>query len=172
MSDYASLIRDVPDFPKPGIVFKDITPLLADHRAMREVISGLVKPFESAGIEVVAGIEARGFIFAALAADRLGAGMVPIRKMGKLPSRTITLTYQLEYGTDSIQMHADAFKPGAKVLVVDDLLATGGTLGAACQLVDKLGGKVAGVACVIELEFLAGRQKLPGRNVHSLIKFA
>ena len=165
-------IRDVPDFPKPGIVFKDITPLLANPAALRETISQLAAPFADAGIELVTGVESRGFIFAAAVADRLGAGFVPIRKPGKLPADTVSEDYELEYGTDRIEIHADAISPGRKVLMVDDLLATGGTMSAACKLVRKLGGDIIAAVFVIELSFLNGRDKLPDCDVQSLIKVA
>jgi adenine phosphoribosyltransferase len=167
-----SYIRDVPDFPKKGIVFKDITPLVGNHAALAEAVRRLVEPFRGAGVEVVAGIESRGFIFGALAAQALGVGFVPLRKPGKLPYRTVRQSYDLEYGSDAIEIHEDAVGPGQKVLIVDDLLATGGTMGAACALVERIGGKVVGVSFVVELDFLCGRSKFPGRNVHSLIHVA
>ena len=170
MIDLESYIRDVPDFPKKGILFKDITPLLADPAALNEAVTRLCAPYEGLGVQIVTGIESRGFIFGALAAQHLAAGFVPVRKAGKLPSRTVSQTYALEYGTDTIQVHADAIPPGAKVLMIDDLLATGGTMAAACQLVRTLGGRIIGVSFVIELCFLAGRTKLAEYNVHSLIK--
>jgi len=170
MTDLEKFIRDVPDFPKKGIVFKDITPLLADREALGEAVARLCAPYETKGVRIVTGIESRGFIFGSLAAQRLGAGFVPIRKAGKLPARTISQTYELEYGTDTIQIHADAIEPGQKVLMVDDLLATGGTMAAACQLVRELGGDIVGVAFVVELCFLSGRNKLADYEVHSLIK--
>ena len=166
-----SIIRDVPDFPKPGIIFKDITPLLADHAAFTELVQAFAAAFRGAGITKVLGIEARGFLLAAPIAMALGAGIVPVRKKGKLPYKTVAASYALEYGTDTLEMHADAVKPGEKVLVVDDVLATGGTAAAVCELVEKLGGRVAGVAMLIELEFLNGRSKLAGRDIHSLIKY-
>ena len=170
MIDLESYIRDVPDFPKPGIVFKDITPLLADPEAMAEACSQLAAPFADRGVEVVVGIESRGFIFGVPVAERLGVGFVPIRKPGKLPAATVSQGYELEYGTDTIEIHADAIEPGQKVLMVDDLLATGGTAGAACQLVHKLEGDLVGVAFVIELCFLHGRDKLEGHDVRALIQ--
>ncbi|HAN04944.1 MAG TPA: adenine phosphoribosyltransferase [Elusimicrobia bacterium] len=166
-----SIIRDVPDFPKPGIIFKDITPLLADHAAFTELVQAFADAYRGAGITKVLGIEARGFLLAAPIAMALGAGIVPVRKKGKLPYKTVAASYALEYGTDTLEMHADAVKPGEKVLVVDDVLATGGTAAAVCELVEKLGGRVAGVAMLIELEFLNGRSKLAGRDIHSLIKY-
>ena len=166
-----SIIRDVPDFPKPGIIFKDITPLLADHAAFTELVQAFADAYRGAGITKVLGIEARGFLLAAPIAMALGAGIVPVRKKGKLPYKTVAASYALEYGTDTLEMHQDAVKPGEKVLVVDDVLATGGTAAAVCELVEKLGGRVAGVAMLIELEFLNGRSKLAGRDIHSLIKY-
>ncbi len=170
MDSLERFIRDVPDFPKEGILFKDITPLLADASAFGEACDRLAEPFRDAGIAKVVGIESRGFIFGTCVAERLGAGFVPVRKPGKLPARTVSQSYDLEYGQDVIEMHADALDAGEKVLMVDDLLATGGTMAAACQLADKLGAEIAGVAFVIELCFLEGRTKLPGRNIHALIE--
>jgi len=169
MIDLSSYIRDVPDFPAEGIIFKDITPLLADPAALSEAVAQLVAPYRDAGIEAVVGIESRGFIFGSLAAARLAAGFVPIRKPGKLPRETLSADYELEYGTDTIEMHADAVRPGEKVLMVDDLLATGGTMAAACELVRRVGGEIVGVAFVIELAFLGGRGKLAGLDVRSLL---
>jgi adenine phosphoribosyltransferase len=163
-------IRDIPDFPKKGIVFKDITPLLADPAALAEAVEQLTQPYASAGVQVVAGIESRGFIFGALVARRLGAGFVPIRKPGKLPYKTLRQSYQLEYGSDAVEVHCDAVCPGQKVLLVDDLLATGGTMSAACDLIRQLKGVIVGVAFVIELCFLHGREKLKGYPLHSLIQ--
>jgi adenine phosphoribosyltransferase len=170
--DLRRFIRDVPDFPKKGIIFKDITPLLADSRALAAAVEQLSGPYASLGVQVVAGIESRGFIFGALVAQRLGAGFVPIRKPGKLPHKTLRESYQLEYGSDAVEIHTDAIVQGQKVLMVDDLLATGGTMSAACTLVRKLGGQIVGVAFVIELSFLHGRDKLTGLPVHTLIQFA
>jgi len=170
MVELETFIRDVPDFPKKGIVFKDITPLLADAGAMRQAVEQLVAPFESEDIAAVTGIESRGFIFGALVARRLGASFVPIRKAGKLPAETVSQSYELEYGSDTIEMHADAIAPGAKVLMIDDLLATGGTMAAACELIEKLAGKIVGISFIIELCFLRGRDKLTGYDVRSLIK--
>lgn len=166
-----SIIRDVPDFPKQGIIFKDITPLLADHAAFTELVKAFAGAFRNAGITKVLGIEARGFLLASPIAMELGAGIVPVRKKGKLPYKRVAATYALEYGTDTLEMHEDAVKPGEKVLVVDDVLATGGTAAAVCDLVEKIGGRVAGVAMLIELEFLKGRAKLGDRNIVSLIKY-
>jgi adenine phosphoribosyltransferase len=169
--DPASFIKDVPDFPKKGIVFKDITPLLADPAAFAAALERMAEPFQSAGIRFVAGIESRGFLLAAPLALRLGAGLVPIRKKGKLPRQTVSASYDLEYGQDSIEAHADAFPAGAKVLLVDDVLATGGTAKAACELIEAVGGQVAGAAFLIELGFLNGREKLAGRDVRALVKY-
>ena len=166
-----AIIRDVPDFPKKGIIFKDITPLLADNAAFTEVIKRLAEKYKNRGITKVLGIEARGFILAAPIAMELGAGLIPVRKKGKLPYKTVSETYALEYGEDTLQMHEDAVKKGEKVLIVDDVLATGGTAKAVVALVEKLGGKVEAIAMLIELEFLHGREKLAGREVHSLIKY-
>jgi adenine phosphoribosyltransferase len=170
MIDLERYIRDVPDFPKKGIIFKDITPLLGDYEALCATVRKLAEPYLDKGVQLVAGVESRGFIFGAAVAERLRAGFVPIRKPGKLPAETISESYELEYGSDSIEIHADAVPPGAKVLMVDDLLATGGTMAAACRLVEKLGGQIVGVAFVIELCFLNGREKLAGYDVASLIK--
>jgi adenine phosphoribosyltransferase len=167
----ARYIRDIPDFPRKGILFRDITPLLADPRAFPAAIDELCEPFQDAGIEYVAAVEARGFIFGAATAARLRAGFVPIRKKGKLPCQAVSATYELEYGVDTLEMHRDALRPGAKVLMVDDLLATGGTMRAACQLVEKLGGQVVGITCLIELKPLHGRDRLSGYNVHAVISY-
>jgi adenine phosphoribosyltransferase len=174
MSDPAWLvshIRDVPDFPEPGVTFKDLTPLLADVDAFRFVVDALVGHAAelSPSIDKVVGVEARGFTFAAAAAYRLGAGLVPVRKPGKLPHETVRETYQLEYGTDALEIHRDAVAPGESVYVVDDVLATGGTAAATCRLVEALDGRVAGLAFVVELGFLDGRAKLPDYDVFSLM---
>jgi adenine phosphoribosyltransferase len=169
MRELEKFIRDIPDFPKKGIVFKDITPLLGSPTALDQVIAELAEPFAGAGIEIVAAIESRGFIFGGALARQLKAGFVPLRKPGKLPYRTVRQEYALEYGTDAIEIHADAIPDGTKVLMVDDVLATGGTMAAACKLVQKLGGQIVGVTFVIELGFLNGRAKLPGFDIHSLI---
>jgi adenine phosphoribosyltransferase len=166
-----SIIRDIPDFPTPGILFRDITPLLQDARALRVALEGLAEPFKDAGIEQVVGVESRGFIFGAPLALLLGAGFVLVRKFGKLPGKTIHVEYALEYGSNTVEIHTDAIQPGQKVLVVDDLLATGGTVGAALELVKRLGGEVAGIAFLVELTALQGRQRLQGHNVFSLIQY-
>ncbi len=170
MIDLGDFIRDIPDFPKQGIIFKDITPLLMDPVALDEVIRQLAEPYRDAGIEAVVGIESRGFIFAPAVACEIGAGFVPIRKPGKLPHKTVSREYALEYGTDTIEMHADAIADGAKVLMLDDLLATGGTMSAACEMVEDLGGDIAGIAFLIELCFLDGREKLTDYEIRSLIR--
>ena len=172
MTDLASHIRDIPDFPKRGIVFKDIMPLLADPEALRETVDQLAAFAEPRKPDVVLGSEARGFILGAALAYRLGCGFVAARKPGKLPWRTISAKYALEYGFDALELHADAIKPGSRVLIHDDLLATGGTARAKVDLVEQLGGTVVGLAFVIELDFLQGREKLAGYDVFSLISYS
>ena len=162
-------VRDVVDFPKPGIIFKDITPILADARLYREAITRLCDTAEGMKIDKVVGIDARGFIFAAAVADRLGIGFVPVRKKGKLPWKTRQTAYDLEYGQAIIELHEDAVEPGETVLVVDDLLATGGTAGAAVKLLDELGARVAGISVLIELSFLHGRAQLAPHPVHAVL---
>lgn len=171
MSDFKKWVHDVPDFPKKGIVFKDITPLLSDAKAFAGAIDKMAEPFVGKGITLVAGIESRGFLLATPIAYYLKAGVVPIRKKGKLPRQVLSASYDLEYGQDTIEAHADAFPKGAKVLLVDDVLATGGTAKAACELIDKAGGKVQGLSFLIELTFLGGRSKLPGRSIQSLLPY-
>ncbi|TAE73118.1 MAG: adenine phosphoribosyltransferase [Verrucomicrobia bacterium] len=166
-----SAIRDVVDFPKPGIVFKDITPILADPELFRLAITRLCATADGHKIDKVVGIDARGFIFAAAVADRLGAGFVPVRKKGKLPWKTRQVAYSLEYGESVVELHEDAVAPGETVLLVDDLLATGGTAAAALELLDALGAKVAGVAFLIELAFLGGRDALGDRQIESILCF-
>jgi adenine phosphoribosyltransferase len=170
-TDLAQYIRDIPDWPKKGILFRDITPLLADPGAFAAGVEALCAPWRDVGVEYVAAVEARGFIFGAAVAARLGAGFIPIRKKGKLPYETESVTYELEYGTDCVEMHRDAVPRGAKVLMVDDLLATGGTMRAACQLIEKVGGEVVGIAFVIELAELQGRRKLAPHRIHTLISY-
>jgi adenine phosphoribosyltransferase len=170
--DLREHIRDIPDFPKPGIVFKDITPLLLDHRACDEAICRLADWSRPKGIDLVVAAEARGFILGGALARELGAGFVPARKPGKLPWDTVSAEYILEYGVDALEMHADALAHGANVLIHDDLLATGGTAAALCELVEQLGAHVVGLAFVIELSFLGGREKLAGRDVHALIDYS
>ncbi len=171
MEKLKQLIREVPDFPKPGILFYDITTLLKDPAGLKAVIDAFKERYQHEHIESVLGIEARGFIFAPALAYAIGAGFVPVRKPKKLPARTVLEEYQLEYGTDSIEVHADAIRPGQRVLIVDDLLATGGTAAAAVRLAEKLGGKVAGLGFVVELDFLQGRRKLQGHEVFSLLRY-
>ena len=171
-TDYLkSRIREVPDFPKPGILFYDITTLLKDKDGFKGVIDGLKNHYRNAGVDLMIGIEARGFIFAPALAYALGAGFVPIRKPKKLPSERVSVSYDLEYGTDSLEIHKDALDPGHRVLIVDDLLATGGTAAAATRLIEQCGGKVAGVGVVVELTFLNGRKKLDGYDVFSLLQY-
>jgi adenine phosphoribosyltransferase len=166
-----ALIRDVPDFPKPGIVFKDLTPLLADGDALASVVASIADFGRSVGTEAVVGIEARGFVLAAPVAVALGVGFVPVRKPGKLPSATVARSYELEYGTDALEVHADAFVAGRRVLVVDDVLATGGTAAATCELVEAAGATVAGVAVLAELSFLGGRRRLSTHKAEALLTF-
>ena len=169
--DLKSIIRSVPDFPKPGIVFRDITPLVLNVAARTQVANELADAFRDARPDVVVGIDARGFVIGALVADRLSLGLALVRKKGKLPYQTVSASYELEYGTDTVEMHSDAVTPGQRVLVIDDLLATGGTAGATCELVEKLGGTVVGCGFIIELSFLNGRDKLKGRRVDALIDY-
>ncbi|WP_055481940.1 adenine phosphoribosyltransferase [Sphaerimonospora mesophila] len=166
MTDWTALIRDVPDYPKPGILFKDITPLLADHAAFTKVVDELA---DGLAFDKVVGIEARGFILAAPVAYRSGAGFVPVRKKGKLPADTLEASYQLEYGSAVIEVHADAFTPGERVLIVDDVLATGGTAAATVELVTRAGARIVAVSFLMELSFLAGRDRLPGLDVRTLV---
>ena len=158
-------IRDVPNFPKEGIIFKDITPLLKDQKAFRSAINKMAKRYKGKHIDAVVAVEARGFIFAGALAAKLKTGFIPVRKPGKLPYKTLSETYQLEYGTDTLQIHEDAIKPGDKIVIVDDLLATGGTVAAVINMIKKLGGEVAGIGFLIELAFLNGRSKLQGYDV-------
>jgi adenine phosphoribosyltransferase len=171
MDALKSKIRHVPDFPKAGILFYDVTTLLRDPQGLRLALDTLTQPFEGAGIELVVGIESRGFILGAAVADRLGAGFVPVRKVGKLPAETVKAHYALEYGTDCLEMHRDAVEPNQRVLIVDDLLATGGTAAAAVRLVDEVGGKVQGIAFLIELVALNGRDKIAGQQIHSVLRY-
>ena len=164
-------IRDVPDFPKKGILFKDITPVLSDIDTLRASIKEMAAPFMDLEIDVVVGIESRGFIFGAPIADVLDCSFVPVRKPGKLPWKTESVSYELEYGTDALEIHEDAITEGQNVLIVDDLLATGGTAEATCKLVSKLGGNIKGLSVLIELEALNGRKRLNPYNVHSLVQY-
>ncbi len=171
MDNLKKLIREVPDFPKPGILFYDITTLLKDKDGLRSVIDALCDHYKDAHVDVVLGIEARGFIFAPALAYALRAGFVPVRKPKKLPAECLRVTYDLEYGTDSLEMHKDAIAPGNRVLIVDDLLATGGTAAAVARLAEKAGGKVVGLGFAVELTFLKGRGKLAGYDVFSLMQY-
>lgn len=166
MTDWTALIRDVPDYPKPGILFKDITPLLADSAAFAQVVAELA---DGLVFDKVVGIEARGFILAAPVAYRSGAGFVPVRKKGKLPAATLEASYDLEYGSATIEVHADAFAPGERVLIVDDVLATGGTAAATVELVRRAGAVVVAASFLMELSFLSGRERLPGLDVRALV---
>ncbi len=167
----ADIVRNIPDFPIPGVQFKDITTLLANGAALRAVIDQLAERYTGRGIEAVVGVESRGFIFSAPLAYRLGLGLVPVRKAGKLPAATHRIEYELEYGSNVLEIHQDALVPGTRVVVVDDLLATGGTIAAACALVERAGGVVDEVAFIIELPALGGRQRLAGRPIHALLSF-
>ena len=171
MNDFKSLIRHVPDFPKKGILFYDITTLLKEKGALKRVTEQLVDLYRGQAIDLVAGVESRGFIFAPSVASELGAGFVPVRKPGKLPAEAIAETYDLEYGQDSLEVHRDAVQEGRRVLLVDDLLATGGTAAATVRLIRRLGGQVVGAAFLVELEFLNGRGRLPDVEVRSLLQY-
>lgn len=171
MDALKSRIRHVPDFPKAGILFYDVTTLLRDPQGLKLALESITRPYQGRAIDLIVGIESRGFILGAAAADRLGAGFVPVRKVGKLPAQTVKASYALEYGSDSLEMHRDAIEPGQRVLIVDDLLATGGTASAAVSLVQTLGGAIEGVAFLIELVALKGRDKLTGHEIHSVLKY-
>jgi adenine phosphoribosyltransferase len=171
MIDLKSRIRHVPDFPKPGILFYDVTTLLRDPEGFRAALDQVSAPFRDRGITLVVGIESRGFILGAAVADRLGAGFVPVRKPGKLPSACVRASYELEYGTDSLEMHRDAIDNGQRILIVDDLLATGGTARATVNLVKSIGGVVDGIAFLIELAALNGRAKLQGEKIHAVLQY-
>ncbi len=164
-------IRDIPDFPKEGILFRDITPLLADKKALAAAIEALANPFRDKDVQVVAAAEARGFIFGSAVAKALNAGFVPVRKKGKLPSKVESFTYDLEYGTDTLEMHSDAVKSGTRVLMIDDLLATGGTMAACCKLMEKLGAQIVGLTFLVELSALKGRDKLKGYDIYSVLQY-
>ena len=166
-----SKIRHVPDFPKPGILFYDITTLLRDPEGLRLALDAMASPFSGGGVDLVVGMESRGFIFGAALADRLGAGFVPVRKPGKLPARSVRVSYDLEYGSDALEIHADAITPGQRVLIVDDLLATGGTARATLDLVSGLGAEVVACAFLVELTFLGGRGKLGNTPVHAVLPY-
>jgi len=172
MKELKKLIREVPDWPKPGILFYDLTTLIKDAQGLRAVVDHLAEKYRGAKIDIVAGIEARGFILAPAVALRLGTGFVPIRKPNKLPWKTSRVSYQLEYGTDTLEIHQDAVHAGQRVLLLDDLLATGGTAAAAASLIRQLGGEVAGAAFIVELTFLKGRSKLSGLDVFSLLEYS
>ena len=169
--DFKRLIAEVPDYPKPGINFKDLSPLMGSPRDFKEVIRIIAEVFKDKGIESVVGAEARGFIWGGAVAVALNAGFIPVRKPGKLPRKTLSATYELEYGTDKLEIHEDAVKSGQRILIVDDLLATGGTAKAMVGLVERMKGKVAGLAFVVELEFLKGRGKLGGHDIFALLKY-
>jgi len=167
LEDY---IRSIPDFPQPGVMFRDLTPLLGDPYALRTSIRELARPFRDAGVDVVAGMEARGFIFGALVAWQLGAGFVPLRKPGKLPAEVEAVTYQLEYGTATLEVHRDALASHRRVLLVDDVLATGGTAAASVDLVTRLGAELVGCAFLVEIVALGGRARLPGQTIHAVLR--
>ncbi len=169
--DLRAKIREVPDFPKPGILFYDITTLLKDRQAFKEAVDLLVAPYRDQRIDVVVGMESRGFIFSAPMAYTLGVGFVPVRKLGKLPAETVSVEYALEYGTNTLEVHRDAITPGQRVLIVDDLLATGGTVNGTIDLVRRLGGEVVSLAFLVELRFLKGRERLRGYDVYSIIQY-
>lgn len=171
MTDFTKFIRDIPDFPEPGIVFKDITPLLKNTTAFRDAIHAMASNYQPAGVDVVVGIDARGFILGGALAFQMGVGFVPIRKKGKLPFDTYEANYDLEYGTDTLTIHQDAFPAGSRVLVCDDVIATGGTISASIELVEKLEGRVIGIPVLIELTFLKGREKFSNYDIFSLIEF-
>ena len=171
MEELRSLIREVPDFPKPGILFYDITTALKDPRGLDLIARGLADAASDKGVDLVAGIESRGFLFGPALALQLGTGFALLRKPGKLPAETASVSYELEYGTDSLEIHTDAVQPGQRVLVVDDLLATGGTAAAAVRLVEQAGGEVAGLSFVVELDFLNGRARLAGYEISSLLRY-
>jgi adenine phosphoribosyltransferase len=169
--DLRAKIREIPDFPKPGILFYDITTLLKDGKSFKKAIDQMLQPYKKEKIDIVVGMESRGFIFSAPMAMELNAGFVPVRKLGKLPAETLSVEYALEYGSNTLEIHRDAIRPGQKVLIVDDLLATGGTVRGTIELIERLKGDVVGLAFLVELEFLKGRDRLEGRRVTSVIKY-
>ena len=171
MDNLKKMVRDIPDFPKEGIIFKDITPILQNPNGLREAVETISNHYKSKKVDIVVGAEARGFILAPTVAFNLGAGFVPVRKPGKLPYEKISMSYALEYGTDTLEMHKDAIKKGQQVLMVDDLLATGGTMATCCKMVETLGGNIVGCAFLIELAFLNGKKALSKYDVYSLIKY-
>ncbi|HHT9159653.1 MAG TPA: adenine phosphoribosyltransferase [Candidatus Brocadiaceae bacterium] len=171
MDNLKKMVRDIPDFPKKGIIFKDITPILQNPKGLREAVETISNHYKSKKVDIVVGAEARGFILAPTVAFNLGAGFVPVRKPGKLPYEKISMSYALEYGTDTLEMHKDAIKKGQQVLMVDDLLATGGTMATCCKMVETLGGNIVGCAFLIELAFLNGKKALSKYDVYSLIKY-
>jgi adenine phosphoribosyltransferase len=169
--DLRAKIREIPDFPKPGILFYDITTLLKDPASFRQAIDLMLEPYKDERIDIVVGMESRGFIFSAPMAYLLNAGLVPVRKLGKLPAETITVEYALEYGSNTLEIHRDSVQPGQRVLIVDDLLATGGTVRGTIELVERLKGQVVGLAFLVELDFLKGRERLEGRRVTSVVSY-
>lgn len=171
MDNFKKMVRDIPDFPQKGIIFKDITPILQNPKGLRETVEMIANHYKNKKVDIVVGAEARGFILAPTVAFNLGAGFVPVRKPGKLPYEKISMSYALEYGTDTLEMHKDAIKKGQQVLMVDDLLATGGTMAACCKMVETLGGNIVGCAFLIELAFLNGKKALSKYDVYSLIKY-
>ena len=171
MYDYKTIIREIPDFPKPGILFYDLTTLMRNGDGFRRVIDELSDHYRTAKIDAVIGVEARGFIFASSISYKLGAGFIPVRKPGKLPAEKLKVSYDLEYGSDALEIHRDAVEPGQRILIADDLIATGGTAAAVARMVQQMGGTVVGLAFLVELEFLEGRKKLDGFDIFSLIKY-
>ena len=169
--DLRAKIREIPDFPKPGILFYDITTLLKDAAAYREAIDLMLAPYRDERIDIVVGMESRGFIFSSPMAYQLNAGLVPVRKLGKLPAETLTVEYALEYGSNTLEIHRDAIHPGERILVIDDLLATGGTVGGTIELIERLQGEVVGLGFLVELDFLKGRDRLTGRRINSVIQY-
>ncbi|HAA74027.1 TPA: adenine phosphoribosyltransferase [Candidatus Latescibacteria bacterium] len=169
--DLNEYIRDIPDFPKPGIIFKDITPLLGQPEAFKASTDAMAAPYHDVELDAVVGIESRGFIFGAAIAQSVGCGFVPIRKPGKLPADTISVSYELEYGEDTVEIHRDAVGEGDRVLLVDDVLATGGTMAAACELIRETGASIAGLVFLVELSFLDGRARLDGEDIHSVLTY-